>query len=158
MPGQALEDLQHDHAHLSRLVVEVGELVVAWSASPTEPSARAELGDTVEALLDDLTKHFAREEEGLFPFVTARLPSLADRISRLSTLHDALCGALARLSRNLSGDGPSASIIVTVTTAFERFQDSYAEHAREERELLEHLPRVLGPTDREALRAILAAL
>ena len=158
MPGEALDDLQHDHAHLSRLVFDVRDCLAGWEKAPSDPVTRAALGDAVEALLDDLAIHFTREEEGLFPFVLTRAAHLGERILRLSTLHDALCGALVRLSRGLASDGADAATALSISTAFQRFQDAYAEHAREERALLELLPQVLAREDLPALRAILSAL
>jgi len=154
MSEKALDDLQHDHSHLSRLVFEVRELVVSWSKAPLDATARASLADGVEALLDDLATHFAREEEGLFPFVTERVPKLGARVARLSTLHDALCGGLARLARTLGSEAAPQGVLL----AFDRFEEAYAEHSREERELLELLRANLGADDRVALRGLLAGL
>ena len=154
MSEKALDDLQHDHSHLSRLVFEVRELVATWSKAPLDATARASLADGVDALLDDLATHFAREEEGLFPFVTQRAPELGARVARLSTLHDALCGGLARLSRTLGSEGAPQGVIV----AFDRFEEAYAEHSREERELLELLRVDLDADERVTLHGLLAGL
>jgi len=149
------DELTHDHGHLTRLVFEVRELTEVLRRAPADAETRSALSDAVDALHDDLATHFAKEEEGLFPFVAARIAAFAPRTERLASLHDALCGAISRLGRALHDDTTDDR---AVFAAFERFEVAYAEHSQEERALLDALPEVLAPADLAAVRALLAEL
>lgn len=158
-----VEDVTHDHGHLTRLVFEVRDLTQALRETPRDPEVRTALADALDALQDDLATHFAKEEEGLFPFVVARVPTFAPRTEKLASLHDALCGAISRLARSLGDESVELGVSAEkddrlIFAGFERFQVAYAEHAHEERELLEELPRLLNKDDLAALRVLLAEL
>lgn len=154
MTAEPLDELTHDHAHMSRLVAEARDLVQTVGASPGDAQTRAALGEALESLLDDLATHFAREEEGLFPFVAARLPESSARLRGLTQLHDGLCGALGRMLRQLDEPEPEKAL----AAMFERFEVSYAEHSHEERDLIAALPKALSGDDLAELRGILESL
>jgi uncharacterized protein YyaL (SSP411 family) len=143
----ALADLVHDHADLNRQVLELGTLIAS-----DEPAiaSKARLDD----LREHLFAHFAREEEGLFPFVADHFPDLADRVNAMASAHDAICGAVARMC-HLIAAGNSTQ---TLQPMFERFQVAYAQHARVESELLASLRDRLDDEQRVALATLVRDL
>lgn len=127
--NDAVDGLAHDHADLNRRVLDVAARLRALPAD-------ADLGAVAPALVELrelLFLHFAREEEGLFPFVADAVPKLSDAIAAMETAHDTICGALARATAlAMSGGG-----VAVVTQLFERFEAAYGEHAAAEARLLE---------------------
>ena len=86
--ADAVEDLAHDHADLNRRVRALGAALPALDAAAMAPFA-AQLVELREILF----LHFAREEEGLFPFVSETVPDLANRVDAMASQHDTICGA-----------------------------------------------------------------
>src|SRR5689334_3412991 len=102
--GDPVRELTHDHADLNRRVRELGaQLATAAAASARAGAAasdrpgRARLAGVMRDLREQLFLHFAREEEGLFPFVADCLPELGERVGAMAVAHDAICGSLARM-------------------------------------------------------------
>ncbi len=144
-----VRDLSHDHAELNRRVIAIS---ARMHQAPPVPA-----GDLAYALVDLrelLFTHFAREEEGLFPFVAERAPAFAARVQEMAVAHDTICGALARASHLASIDADRAQL----TSVYERFEHAYAEHARSESELLGALDIALDTNDRERLAALIESL
>ena len=139
----ALEHLAHDHADLNVRILAVAARIREGASE----GLAAELRDIREHLF----LHFAREEEGLFPFVAQNLPDLADRVEAMTIAHDAICGALARMCRLAAGDG-------AMTALLDRFETSYAEHARAEAALLRELDERLDASQRAQLAELVAGL
>jgi len=153
-PTDAILDLQHDHEGLDARVEEVAVLIRGLAdpaAAPTRAAVAAEVGELSEELLH----HFAREEEGLFPFVTTALPDLEAPVADLLVAHDAVCGALARIVHALhappSADEPAGDARVEIL--LDRFEQSYRDHAARERALLGAVAGRVTPAQRAELAA-----
>jgi len=141
-----VRDLSHDHAELNRRVLALS------TRMQQQP-----VGDVAEAMLELrelLFTHFAREEEGLFPFVAEHASGFTTRVYEMANAHDTICGALARACHLASVDGDAAQL----AAVYERFERAYAEHARSEGELLATLDLQLSAEDREQLAALVEAL
>ncbi|MBX3156368.1 MAG: hemerythrin domain-containing protein [Deltaproteobacteria bacterium] len=147
--ADAVEDLVHDHADLNRRVLALGAAV-----PQLDRAALAGFAAQLEALRELLFLHFAREEEGLFPFVSDCEADLADQVNAMASAHDTICGALARMC-HLASSGAEPG---TLALVFQRFESAYAAHARTEADLLDELGRRLSPEQREQLAAIVDGL
>lgn len=144
-----VSDLAHDHAELNRRVLDLGAIIGGRRAA-REPTLATRLSD----LREHLFLHFAREEEGLFPFVAEQLPELAQQVDAMALAHDAICGALARMCHMAASEAqPSALLRV-----FERFEAAYATHASSEGELLRTLEGRLDADQRTQLAALVRGL
>jgi hypothetical protein len=147
----SIRDLAHDHGELNRHLLAVGALIRRLQSNRALlPVLVADLA----AIRDLLFVHFAREEEGLFPFVAEALPDLAVRVADMATAHDTICGALARTC-HLAAAGAEVEQIVAV---HERFEVAYAGHASLEAQLLEELGRRLDARARAEVTAVIAGL
>jgi hypothetical protein len=155
-----MQQFDHDHATLSKLALEVRSLVEAAEAPGAQiGEIHAALADALALLREDLLHHFAREEEGLFPFVLEHLPDLGPQVERLAAAHDAICGTIMRMAHIAERDADAfARQLATITSLHARFEATYADHARDERELLEALPRRIDAHHRAELRALLEGL
>jgi hypothetical protein len=146
-----LEELQHDHVELNRRVLELaGQL----------RGGRAELGQlrgTLVDLREHLFLHFAREEEGLFPYVARALPDLGDDLAGMAAAHDGICGTLARMAHLVQG-ADEAGHLDLLSDLFARFESSYSEHAQSERDLLQSLSGRLTAAQRTELAELLRGL
>jgi hemerythrin-like domain-containing protein len=149
-----IAELSHDHGHLSALVLAVGQGLSR--AARGEADGLDEVDDAVEALRDALLAHFAREEEGFFPFVESNVPALHARVHTLRVDHDAVCklldelyGAVRQAMRDSAGQAGC-------TVAFGRFEELYVTHAQAELAFLNAVGESLDGGQREQLRAILA--
>lgn len=151
-----IEELTHDHRHLTVLVFVVRDRLAVCNKTG---DGRGALLSTIEQLHDELITHAAREEEGLFPFVAANAPALEPRARALQAAHDALCGTVSRLAHAAGhGGGDPAAELASCRELFARFEMSYAAHAREESAFLEELGATLDERQRKELRAALAGL
>lgn len=121
--------------------------------------AHAEIAETLRLLRDDLFTHFAREEEGLFPLVVAELPDLDGTVSAVVGAHDRICGAVSRMTHVLE-KGPELlrQELDALHSVFERFDETFSAHSREEVELLHSLSRRLNPRQRAALAEMMKTL
>jgi iron-sulfur cluster repair protein YtfE (RIC family) len=143
----ALATLVHDHGDLNRQVLEIGTLIPS-----DEPLVVAKT--KLDNLREQLFLHFAREEEGLFPFVADHVPELADRVHAMEVAHDTICGAIARMCHLLAaGTNPPA-----LGSLYDRFAAAYAGHAKMEAELLQSLHDRLNDEERAALAALVRDL
>ncbi|MDQ3337815.1 MAG: hemerythrin domain-containing protein [Myxococcota bacterium] len=142
-----IAQLTHDHGELNRRVIALG----------VQMQKRADVDALLVPLRDlreQLFLHFAREEEGLFPFVLENLAELGDRIHEMELAHDAICGALARMVHLAQTSSPIASF----TPLFDRFETAYATHAQMEGELLATLATKLDGEQRTRLAALVDGL
>jgi hypothetical protein len=177
-----VHELVHDHTDLNRRVLEIGAMLAsggpsngapAHGASPASTGGRARLVVVLKDLREVLFFHFAREEEGLFPFVAERLPELAERVTQMAVAHDSICGALARMVHVATAGTPAitaaaAEVVAELATSpgelsvlralFERFQTAYADHARFEADLLRVLDDRLDASQREQLAELVRDL
>jgi DUF438 domain-containing protein len=148
-----IQALTHDHADINRRVLAIGSAVRALDRDGGNGMARA-LVKRVGELRELLFLHFAREEEGLFPFVSDVVPELADQVQAMAVAHDAICGGLARVYHLAETNADIASI----TAVFTRFESTYAHHAESEVELLRTLSLRLDPAQRDQLAALVRGL
>jgi hypothetical protein len=145
--GDPVHDLVHDHADLNRRVLELG---ASLAGHPTP----APLSSALEELREHLFLHFAREEEGLFPLVSEWIPELAEQVLAMVGAHDAVCGALARMIYMARAETDAAALPGLLA----RFQTTYADHARDEAELLQRLDASLDATQRAQLAELVRGL
>jgi iron-sulfur cluster repair protein YtfE (RIC family) len=148
-------DFEHAHERIEALISRLREVVPAAPSQRGSEHARA-LAEVLAKLRDELLGHFANEEEALFPLVRSGLPSQGPAVDRLEAGHDAICGAVVRLAHLAQGNGHQAGR--TFTELYERFVNTYAQHAREEAALLAHLADALDVTRRTELAELLRGL
>ena len=141
--------LEHTHDRLTKLAMEVAVFVRAGG----KPER---LLPSLQKLHDGLLEHFAAEEEGLYPYVRAQLPSKAPVVDALEAGHDAICGAVVRLLHSAR----SAKVLdrAGLAVLYDRFADAYARHSRAEAQLLAELGRVLDARHRAELGSLLRGL
>lgn len=143
-----LREIVHDHGALNRMVRELGARVRGGDRDVANEDHT--LVRLINSLREELFRHFAREEEGLFPFISEVLPELDVRVQEIAVAHDTICGALSRLF-HLSVTSLSTSALEPV---FTRFESAYAAHSALEGVLLLEL----GPLRDAGQRARLADL
>jgi iron-sulfur cluster repair protein YtfE (RIC family) len=154
-----LAKLSHDHGHLSGLVLAVGGgLARIERAELSFEDGIDALDDVVESLREELLAHFAREEEGFFPFVESHLPDLRPRVETLRADHDAVCERVAELCRAVRQGIHDGVGLRPCRSAFERFEELYARHAQLELTFLNDVDATIDGDDREQLRILLAAI
>jgi iron-sulfur cluster repair protein YtfE (RIC family) len=144
-----VRELAHDHADLNRRVLEVGAMLDGMRVGRD-----AKLVEALAELREHLFLHFAREEEGLFPFVAEHVPELGDRVHAMAVAHDAICGALARMCHLASSEAKPLAL----RAVFERFESAYAAHSSFEAELLRSLEGRLDADQRTQLAALVRGL
>ncbi len=151
--------LEHDHSHLSALVASLREALESARTTRDLGELRGELVEALRLLSDDLLTHFAREEEGLFPIVVEELPDLTSIVASVVETHDRICGAVSRMTYVVEkgSDGLGAELDALLAL-FQRFDEAYTAHARDELELLRALDRRLDGRQRSAVAAILKEL
>ena len=152
MTNDPVHALAHDHEGINRRVLVLGAIMTELERGQV-PVPRA-LVAPVGELRELLFLHFAREEEGLFPFVGAVVPDLADRVREMETAHDAICGAVARMFDLAATNAPLAAIL----PVFRRFENAYAEHASTEAILLKSLDQRLDAEQRARLATLVDGL
>jgi hypothetical protein len=145
----AVLELVHDHAALNRRMLDIAARVRALDGASV-PQLVAPLRELREALF----LHFAREEEGLFPFVADNVAELAPRVDAMALAHDAICGALVRMLHLASTGGA----LDAIARLHERFEQAYADHSAAEAALLEALQSRLDPGQRAQLAALVDGL
>jgi len=148
-----VQDLVHDHADLNRRVFSLGSTIRALHRDDGNGMALA-LVTRLGELRELLFLHFAREEEGLFPFVVETVPELGAQVHAMAIAHDAICGALARMYHLSAANAD----IAVITAVFARFEATYASHAEVEAELLEKLTSRLDPEQRTRLSELVHGL
>lgn len=151
-----LDDLAHDHGELSVLVFEVLHALEHKASVPPPPVEQGWLRRRLVDLREALLLHFAREEEGLFPFVGQHFPEAAPRVAAMEVAHDGMCGSVTRMAY-LAEQGPDAfpRHLPAITVSFTRFLDGYVNHSRIETELIEELAGRLDAGQRVALAELL---
>lgn len=143
--------LAHDHADLNRSVRALGTQI---RAAVDGHGSSSDLAGPLGELREHLFLHFAREEEGLFPFVTQNAPEVGHQIHAMEIAHDTICGALARMYHLAC----SAAAPFAIAQVFDRFEKAYAAHARAEAELFDDLDRRLDAQQRARLAEVVAGV
>lgn len=154
--ADGLADLEHDHADLNERVRAVAAQVRALGRQP-DADALARVAAEMDELREEIFVHFAREEEGLFAYVTVHMVGFEDDVAALIGAHDAVCGAISRMLRSLRVDGPDRGHELLVSV-LDRLEVAYAAHARAERDLLGRLAGSMSADQRAALAAHVRAL
>lgn len=147
-----IRDLAHDHSDLNRRVLELGAMIGGRRTGRT--GCDKGLVEMLSELREDLFLHFAREEEGFFPYVAEHLPELAEQVNAMAVAHDAICGALARMCHMAASEAKPT----TLRAVFERFESAYAGHANSEAELLRSLDGRLDADQRTQLAVLVRGL
>ncbi len=151
--------LEHDHSHLGRLVQDLRAMAPRIVGADVDArDIRDEFTSILQGLADDLFDHFAREEEGLFPYIVERFSELRGSIAALEQSHDRICGAASRLLSLLHRGARTDDERSLVGSLFARFDAQYGEHARAESELLRMLAPRLSPAQRDELAELLRHL
>jgi len=155
-----IQELEHSHGEMSTLVLELAEVLRRARAGKGPGTAtRRTFVARLETLRDELLQHFAREEEGLFPFVREELPDRRSAVDELEASHDTICGAVLRLSYIAThADEAFGAQLPTVLAVFERFQKAYAMHSQDELELFRGLGTSLSVERRSKLAELLRGL
>jgi iron-sulfur cluster repair protein YtfE (RIC family) len=148
-----VQDLVHDHADINRRVLALGSAIRALDRDEGDGMALA-LVTQLGVLRELLFLHFAREEEGLFPFVSETVPELTDQVHAMALAHDTICGCLARMYHLATAN----TAITTVLAVFTRFETAYASHAEVEARLLHTLSTRLGHEQRAQLAELVRGL
>ncbi len=148
-----VQDLVHDHADINRRVLALGSTIRALDCEDGNGMALA-LVSRLGELRELLFLHFAREEEGLFPFVAESVPELAIQVRAMALAHDAICGGLARMYHLAATNAE----VTTITAVFMRFEAAYASHSEVEVQLLRSLSGRLDPEQRARLAALVRGL
>lgn len=153
-PHDPIDELAHDHGQLSVLVFEILHALECKPAPP-RPVEQAWLRERLVSLREALLLHFAREEEGLFPFLAQHFPDAAPRVEAMEVAHDGMCGSVTRMA-HLAEQGADAFArhLPTITASFMRFLEGYVTHSKQESGLLQE---IAGRLDAEQ-RAVLAEL
>lgn len=150
-----IREFEHVHGHLTMLAKEIGEHLRDKQGQPRalSESRRTQALALLEKLRDELLQHFADEEEGLFPFIRKTVSVNEGVVDELERSHDAICGAIVRLA-HLARHGVDSQL----ATLYDRFEQTYAAHSRQESDLFEALGRQLGDRDRAELAALLQGI
>ena len=99
-----LQELAHDHRELSGLLLAVRDALARIERGQSKLDDELhEIRDGVEVFREALLEHFAREQEGLLPFVLTRLPNVGTRVDQLITEHDHIAEVLTTLVKALGG-------------------------------------------------------
>jgi iron-sulfur cluster repair protein YtfE (RIC family) len=132
---------EHEHGRLTELVLDVRRLLpTAANRGRSTPRTRQQLAVRLEALSEELLRHFADEEEALFPFLRQRMPAQAAAVDRLMGAHDSICGSVLRLSYVVERESGSLDARRSeLSTLFERFDRAFTEHSKREVALLRGL-------------------
>lgn len=153
-----LAHLEHDHAHLSLKLAFLREQLTALAAeSATAGPSTASFLEALTELTEELFEHFAREEEGLFPFVVREVPELDAPVRALIEAHDRICGAASRILALRSQAGATTTFEVATAT-FRRFDEVYTDHVRSEVEFLRTVAERLDASRREKLAALMVGI
>jgi hypothetical protein len=153
--NDALSEFEHSHTRINGLVLRLVEAVTTIGSPARTSECQRSLARLLEEIRDELLVHFAREEEGLFPFIRLHVPEHLGTVARLEATHDLICGALTRLG-DLASKNMEESLVFILL--HERFESAYAEHGREEKALLSDLARGLDEQQRVALRELVHGL
>jgi iron-sulfur cluster repair protein YtfE (RIC family) len=156
----ALRSFEHSHGELTKMALEVRQLVHAEPSAGRPPSRiRRQLAARLESFRDALLEHFANEEEALFPFIRARLPAKAAAVDRLHDAHDAIGGTLLRLAHLVERERHALDADRSVLRAlYDRFEHTYTLHSQAEAALFAELSAELDAEAGRELAEILRGL
>jgi hemerythrin-like domain-containing protein len=144
-----IESLAHDHRELNGLLVAVHEalLRVERGQSQLEDELH-EIRDGIEVFREALLEHFAREQEGILPFVLTRLPESSERVDHLIAEHDRIAEFVTKIVDDV-GSPETTDASARFRAALTRFDELYAAHARTELAFFKDVTTALAD-DRDA--------
>lgn len=158
----AVTEFEHSHGHITDLVFRVRDLLRPPPSGSVPPRQDHEIRSALSVILgelrEELLTHFAREEEGLFPFVRDHFPEHRDAVDRIEAAHDSICGAVMCLAHLAEHGSQVRSQHSAMLAVFERFERAYAQHGKDEGDLLRELGRCLEPRHRTELTALVRGL
>lgn len=152
-----IDALAHDHRELSALLLAVRDaLARVERGESTLEDELDELRDGVESFREALLDHFAREQEGLLPFVVARLPSVGVRVDELVAEHDRISELLGQLVRDVHAVDPRGNASA-FRVSLAGFEELYAAHSKAELGFLDEVAAAIAndAPATERLRALL---
>ena len=136
-----IKELVHDHRELSGLLLAVHEALSRIErGQSTLEDEQHEIRDGIEAFRESLLEHFAREQEGLLPFVTTHLPASRDRVDQLIVEHDRIAALLGALVKDV-GLVDAGGALSSFRRSLRSFDELYAAHTKSE---LAFLTEVVG--------------
>jgi len=141
-----VRQLEHAHGHLNKLLLEASGLIRAAELAGTV-TTWDQLAAPLASLRDELLKHFADEEEALFPFIRASVPAKVAAVDGLEAAHDTICNCIARLA-HLAAGKERLTLLLTVR---DRFEAAYVRHSSDEATLFEELAVILDDGQRDEL-------
>ena len=154
-----LPELAHDHRELNELLVAVHEAIarIELGSSKLEDELH-EMTDGLEAFREELLEHFAREQEGAFPWLGARMPHERGRIDQLIAQHDRIAESLNAVIKDLAKPGQTPDTSAW-RRALDRFESLYADHSKSEHAFFNDITAALEGDARatKELRDLLAA-
>lgn len=158
--ADSVDQLEHDHHHLTRVVTEMREAI--RSALREETPVEELHVDALEFLTlvtEELYEHFNKEEEGLFPYLAAELPETAATVEGLERAHDRMCGVVGRMEHLVrEGEESFVANFDLIVSLFTRFDAYFTRHARDEGDLLREARLKLNREQRRHVARLLAEL
>jgi hemerythrin-like domain-containing protein len=152
-----IQELAHDHRELSGLLIAVREALSRVERGQSQLDDELhEIRDGIEVFREALLEHFAREQEGLLPFVVSRLPAVTQRADELIAEHDRIAEVLTTLVKDLTAVDTGGDL-VSFRGSLARFEELYASHSKTELGFLTEVAASLTGDDAaaEQLRLLL---
>ncbi len=146
MHDDLFDRLDHDHAPVSAVMLEIRDWFAAGEAGEVDVAALREKLDLLKELV---VEHFGEEEETVFPILAELLPAAAESLGELASGHDAICGLAVRLGAVATRPDPDMN---AMRTLFDRLESSYSEHARREQASLRAIRGRLSPDKLDDLK------
>lgn len=152
-----LQALAHDHRELSGLLIAVRDAFARVESGRSRLDDELhEIRDGIEMFREALLEHFAREQEGLLPFVVARLPTVSARVDALIAEHDRIAELITLLANELSAVDAGRDL-APFRASLARFEELYASHSKTELDFLHEVAATLS-SDETAVARLRALL
>lgn len=149
-----LVSIERSRARITSLAQRVTELAGRASEESVKPLLEAAIIDLREALL----MHFAKEQEGLFPFVIANAQGMEKSVARLAKEHEALSAAVVRVEQVVHRKTRSRNGAEPLDTALKRFNALYTNYAPTETRFLRRVDARLDDGQRLDLATLVRGL
>lgn len=153
----AVQRLEHDHVHLTRIVDSVRQAIQECLRGEREPvDVVEEFEEFLRLVNEELFVHFEREETVLFPWVSEHFPDTSHAIASMESAHDRICGVASRMDYLISQGKPAlATNFDSLVALFARFDANFVKHAHEERDFIRSLDDRLTMAQRAQVAGIL---
>ncbi len=149
-----LVSIERSRARITSLAQRVTELAGRASEESVKPVLEAVVIELREALL----LHFAKEQEGLFPFVIANAQGMEKSVARLAKEHEALSAAVVRVEQVVHRKTRSRNGAEPLDTALKRFNALYTNYAPTETRFLRRVDARLDDGQRLDLATLVRGL